>query len=108
MTSDELATLADFSMDALGEVVDGDWSSKAGVLEWSCWQTVDHMIDCIFSYAMQIGARAQSGYLPFEELHASPGANPQDLISGLRAVTALLVGIMRDSPGTATASDGVL
>ena len=55
MTSDELAALADFSIDALTEVVDADWSTRAGVLEWSCWQTVDHMVDCLFSYAMQIG-----------------------------------------------------
>jgi hypothetical protein len=71
-------------------------------------QTTDHMVDCIFSYAMQIGARAPSGYLPFEELHAKPEATPLDLIAGLRSVTALLVAVVRDSPGTATASDGVL
>ncbi len=108
MTSDELAALADFSIDALTEVVDADWSTRAGVLEWSCWQTVDHMVDCLFSYAMQIGARAQSGYLPFEELHAKLEATPLDLVSGLRSVTALLVAVVRDSPGTVTASDGVL
>jgi hypothetical protein len=67
MTSDEFAALADFSIDALTEVVDADWTFRAGVLEWNCWRTVDHMVDCIFSYAMQIGARAQSGYLPFED-----------------------------------------
>jgi hypothetical protein len=57
---------------------------------------------------MQIGARAQSGYLPFEELHAKPEAMPLDLVAGLRSVTALLVAVVRDSPGTVTASDGVL
>jgi hypothetical protein len=108
MTSDEFAALADFSIDALTEVVDADWTTRAGVLEWSCWRTVDHMVDCLFSYAMQIGARAQSGYLPFEELHAKREATPPDLVAGLRSVTALLVAVVRDSPGTVTASDGVL
>jgi hypothetical protein len=61
MTSDEFAALANFSIGALTAVVDADWTTRAGVLEWSCWQTVDHMVDCIFSYALQIGARAQSG-----------------------------------------------
>jgi hypothetical protein len=74
MTSDEFAVLADLSIDALNDVADADWTTRAGVLEWNCWQTADHMVDCVFSYAMQIGARAQSGYLPFEELHAKPEA----------------------------------
>jgi hypothetical protein len=108
MTSDEFAALADFSIDALTKVVDADWTTRAGVPEWSCWQTADHMVDCVFSYAMQIGARAESGYLPFEELHAKPDATPVDLVAGLRSVTALLLGVVRDSPGTVTASDGVL
>jgi hypothetical protein len=108
MTSDEFAALADFSIDALAEVVDADWTTQAGVLEWSRWRTVDHMVDCIFSYALQIGARAQSGYLPFEELHAKPEATPLALVAGLRSVTALFVAVVRDSPGTVTASDGVL
>jgi hypothetical protein len=108
MTSDEFAALANVSIDALTEVVDADWTARAGVLEWSCWRTVDHMVDCLFSYALQIGARAPSGYLPFEELHAKPEATPLDLVAGLRSVTALLVAVVRDSPGTVTASDGAL
>ena len=108
MTSDEFAALADVSIDALTEVVDADWTTRAGALERSCWRTVDHMVDCLFSYTMQIGPRAQSGYLPFEELHAKPEATPPDLVAGLRSVTALLVAVVRDSPGTVTASDGVL
>jgi hypothetical protein len=108
MTSDEFAVLADLSIDALTDVADADWTTRAGVLEWNCWQTADHMVDCVPSYAMQIGARAHSGYLPFEELHAKPEATPLDLVAGLRSVTALFVAVVRDSPGTATASDGEL
>ena len=108
MTSDELAAVSDFSIDALTGVVGANWRAKAGVLEWSCWQTADHIIDCTFSCAMQIGARAQSGFLPFEELHAKTEATPLDLVTGLRSVTALLVAIVRDSPGPMTASDGLL
>ena len=51
-----------------------------------CWQTADHMVDCVLSYAMQIVARAHSGYLPFEELHAKSEPTPLDLIAGLRSV----------------------
>jgi hypothetical protein len=108
MTDDEVTALVGLSLEALADVRDADWSSKAGALEWNCWQTADHLIDCIFSYALQIGARAQSGYIPLEELHAKPEAIPGDLIAGLRGVTALFLGVVRDAPGDLTASDGVL
>lgn len=109
MTSDEFAALADLSLDALREVVDADWTTAtAGVLEWSCWRTMDHLVDSLFSYALQIGARASSAFLPFEELHAKPEATPEDLVAGVRSVSALLIAIVRDSPETTTASDGFL
>lgn len=76
MTTDEFAALADFSLEALTEVVDADWTTRAGVLEWTCWQAVDHLVDCLLSYALPIGARAESGFLPFEELHATAEATP--------------------------------
>jgi hypothetical protein len=108
MTDDKLAALFGLTLEALTDVRDSDWSSRAGVLEWSCWQTADHLIDCIFSYALQIGARAQSGYIPIEELHARPEADPGDLIAGLSGVTSLFLGVVRDAPCDLTASDGVL
>ena len=37
----ELAGLVDLSLNALGGVAEADWSTKAGELEWSCWQTVE-------------------------------------------------------------------
>jgi len=108
MTDDETAALVGLSLEALADVRDADWTSKAGELEWSCWRTADHLIDCIFSYALQIGARAQSGYIPIKELHARPEAVPVDLIAGLRGVTALFLGVVRDAPSGLTAFDGVL
>ena len=84
-----------------------DWSVPAGSLEWSCWQTVDHMIDCVFSYAFQLASRAQSGFLPFQELHAMPEATPSELVTGLRGITELFSGLLGSVPGDAEASDGV-
>ncbi|HVB92457.1 MAG TPA: hypothetical protein VND70_10220 [Acidimicrobiales bacterium] len=104
----DLAELVELSLSALDGVAEADCSIKAGQLEWSCWQTVEHSIDCLFSYSMQIGAQAHSGFIPLEELHARPEASPADLIAGLRGAMALLLGVVRDSPGDVTASDGVL
>jgi len=108
MTDTEFAELLDLSSTALEAVVDDDWSEKAGTLDWSCWQTVDHMVDCIFSYAFQLAARARNGFLPFDELHAQPSAGPAELLAGVRAVGTLFLAVVRDSPPDATAADGVL
>ena len=93
---------------ALGEVVDSDWSVPAGTLEWSCRHTVDHMIDCVFSYSWQLAARAQGGFLPFQELRSLPEATNGDLLAGLRGIGALFAALIRSVPCDSVASDGLL
>jgi hypothetical protein len=97
----------DIVLETLDRRVTLDWSVPAGSLEWSCWQTVDHMIDCVFSYAFQLGSRAQSGFLPFQELHAMPEAGTNELVIGLRGITELFSGLLASVPRDAEASDGV-
>ena len=75
--------------------VDRDWSVPAGTLEWSCWDTADHTIDCVFSYALFLASRKQDDYPPFGELHALPEATSGDLVDGLLAVCNLLSGTIR-------------
>lgn len=108
MTVDEFVRLLDSVVRALDRVVDADWGKGAGSLDWTCWETVDHTIDCVFSYAMQVGARVQSAFLPFKELHAQPEATPADLVAGLRGVGAMFAGVVGDAPAETIASDGVL
>lgn len=108
MTPDEFADALDLALAALARLVDGDWSLPAASLEWDCRQTLDHTIDCVFSYALQIAARAPDRYLPFTELHALPEAEPVDLLTGLRAVGSIFLTIARAAPADAFASDGFL
>ena len=100
-------SVCDLVLETLGQHVTLDWSVPAGSLEWSCWQTVDHMIDCVFSYAFQLASRAQNGFLPFHELHAMPEAKPSELVTGLRGITGLFSGLLGSVPDDAEASDGV-
>jgi uncharacterized protein (TIGR03083 family) len=92
----------------LRELVDADWSAHAGSLDWSCRQTLDHVIDCVFSYTMQLAARAASGFLPFNELHAAAAASADELLVGFRAVAQMFYDVARNAPPGAVASDGVL
>lgn len=108
VTADELSLVLDGALRILRDSVEQDWSRVAGTLEWTCWQTVDHTIDCVFSYSMQVAARAQSGYLPFNELHAMPEASARDLVEGLGAVGRMLIGVVRGAPADTSASDGVV
>lgn len=34
---------------------DADWSAQAGTLDWTCWETAEHLIDDLFAYAAQLG-----------------------------------------------------
>jgi hypothetical protein len=92
----------------LGRVVDRDWSSRAGTLDWTCGQTVDHVTDCLFSYALQVAGQVRGGWLHLEELHARPETAPAQLLESLRAVGAMFAAVLRAAPGDALASDSVV
>jgi hypothetical protein len=108
MTDSELADAVDQALEALSEVVGHDWTLPAGSLDWSCWQTIDHTIDCVLSFSLQIGQPTDSGFHPFAPIHAEPTATPSDLVQGLRSVSSLFRAITRDSPPDLTASDGIV
>ena len=88
---DQLSTLV---LDAWESGLDRNWSAKAGTLDWTCFDTADHTIDCVFSYALFLASRCQDAYPNFGELHALAGATPQDLLDGLRAVTTMLTAVI--------------
>lgn len=100
--------VSDLVLGVLRPQVDSDWDIVAGSLDWTCRQTADHMVDCIFSYAFQLASRAQEGFLPFGELHALPDATPTDLVAGLVGVTELFSSLLRTVPKDVEASDGVV
>jgi hypothetical protein len=108
VTPDEFTDVLAEARRVLLAAADEDWSKPAGTLEWSCWQTVDHTIDCVFSYALQVAARAQSGFLPFAELHANSDASNRELIEGLGAVGQIFADVVSSAPPDMVASDGVL
>jgi uncharacterized protein (TIGR03083 family) len=100
---DDFDRLSGVVIDAWISGLNRDWSVPAGTLEWSCLHTADHLVDCIFSYALFLGSRKQDGYPNFSELHAQPGATPHDLIDGLRAVTTMLWAVTVTAPPEARA-----
>lgn len=90
----------------LRSATDGDWSVRAGTLEWTCRQTVDHVTDCIFSYALQIAGRVRGDFLRLEQLHAQPDADPTDLVDSLEAVGRMFAAVVEEAPPKTISSDG--
>ncbi|HEV3452408.1 MAG TPA: DinB family protein [Acidimicrobiia bacterium] len=95
------------SLGALSRVADRDWSAPAGTLDWSCWQTVDHVTDCLFSYSLQLAGRVRDGWLRLTELHAQPDATPSQLVEALGAVGRTFEAVLAAAPADAVASDTI-
>ncbi|MFD9000476.1 hypothetical protein ACFV0T_05740 [Streptomyces sp. NPDC059582] len=90
-----------------------DWDAKAGSLEWSCWETVEHLADDLFSYAAQLGPERPPSdrEVPFVWRRAKPGgpanvifadrdAGPAGLVQVLEASGALLAAMVRTTAPT--------
>jgi len=108
MTPEDFGQILDAALDSLAGVANDDWTVPAHGLAWSCWQTADHMIDCVFSYMLQMASAAQAEFLPVSELHARPDATPDDLIAALRGVGTSFIAVAGYVPTQTVASDGVI
>jgi hypothetical protein len=104
---EDFSTLSRLVVAAWRSGVDRDWSVPAGTLEWSCWKTADHTVDCVFSYAFFLASRRQDTYPPFGELHALPSATPTDLVDGLQASATMLSAVIATAEPDARAVIGL-
>ncbi|WP_092523695.1 maleylpyruvate isomerase N-terminal domain-containing protein [Actinopolyspora saharensis] len=112
--ADDLDIALELAVDVLSEADSEDWGNKAGSLEWDCWETVEHLSDDLFAYAVQLGPRTppRDGKVPFvwesrrpggpeNAIHADRTAGPAGLLRTLEASGALLVAMVRTtSPQT--------
>jgi hypothetical protein len=106
-SAEDFSALSRLVVEAWRSGVDRDWSVPAGTLEWSCWKTADHTVDCVFSYAFFLASRRQDSYPPFGELHALPNATPTDLVDGLQASATMLSAVIATAEPDARAVIGL-
>jgi hypothetical protein len=108
VTADDLDLAVRLSVALLGQVPARAWDGAAGTLEWTCWETVEHLADDLFAYAAQLGPRRPSltTHVPFAWQRRSPGGpantifverteGPDGLTQALEACGALLVAMVR-------------
>ncbi|MFC9283131.1 hypothetical protein [Streptomyces collinus] len=93
-----------------------DWSRPAGTLDWSCWETAEHLADDLFSYAAQLGPQAPPAatHVPFVWRQDAPGkpsnvifaereGGPAGMVQVLEACGALHVAMVRTASPQARA-----
>ncbi|GLU47949.1 hypothetical protein [Nocardiopsis ansamitocini] len=111
VTADDLDHAVNLAVAALREAPAGSWDARAGALDWDCWETVEHLSDDLFAYAVQLGPRTPplTGSVPFtcesrrpggpaNSVHADRTAGPSGLLQVLEASGALLVAMVRTTP----------
>ncbi|MER5430674.1 hypothetical protein [Streptomyces sp. NPDC002588] len=113
VTADDVESAVRLAAGALRGAEAADWDGKAGSLEWSCWETVEHLADDLFAYAAQLGPQGPSldTEVPFgwdakraggpaNVVFADRTAGPAGLMQVLEACGALLAAMVRTTPST--------
>lgn len=111
VTADDVDHAVHLAVDTLAQAPPDAWDAKAGSLEWDCRETVDHTVQALFGYAVQLGPRTPpvEGKVPLSRtarrpggpanaLHADRDAGPEGLLQVWEAVGALVAAMVRTAP----------
>ncbi|MEU6388181.1 hypothetical protein [Streptomyces sp. NPDC046939] len=116
VTADDVALAVGLAVAALRPALDADWDVPAGSLEWTCWETGEHLADDLFWYAAKIGSlrpstddREAFGWTrrrpegPANTITADRAAGPAGLLQVLQDCGGLLAAVARATPASARA-----
>jgi hypothetical protein len=74
VTASDVTLAVQFAVATLGRAPAEAWGNQAGSLEWTCWETVEHIADDLFAYATQLTpATPEGGYVPIAMTSTRPG-----------------------------------
>ena len=95
VTGDDVDLVASEVVDALRRGVDQDWLVPAGKLEWTCWDTSEHVASVGLVYAAQLAIRKQEHRYArlFPRLFAEPA--PVEVLESIEAAFRLLAMTVR-------------
>ena len=84
---------------------DQDWSVPAGTLDWSCLQTADHAVDCVYAPAFFLASRRTDGYPAVGvDLTLNERATVALLVESLQIATRILGAVVNDAESDAQAA----
>lgn len=98
---EDVRAAASVCREALGGLVDLDWSVPAGGLEWSCRQTLEHIPNTQISYASQLALAAKER-LP-RALGGADRLTVPELVLSVEVNAAILEHVIRAAPAGARA-----
>ncbi|WP_026425951.1 DinB family protein [Actinokineospora inagensis] len=102
VTPDDLDAAVRLATTTFHDVSPEQWERAAADSEWTCWEVVEHVADCLFYYAAQISTRVPpTGAVPFSWaprrpdgpeniVFADPSAGTAGLLQVLEACGAML------------------
>ncbi len=97
-TLDDLYLLTGFVAATWTAAADLDWSVPAGTLEWSCLQTADHAVDCVYAPAFFLASRKLDAYPDAgADLTLGTHATPTALVESLHLATRILAAVVNDT-----------
>ncbi|MFH9548923.1 hypothetical protein [Streptomyces sp. NPDC017435] len=116
VTADDVRDAVRLAVEALREAEAADWDARAGSLEWTRRETVEHLADDLFAYAAQLGVpggpadtevpfvwRAERPGGPANVIFADRAAGVDGPVRVLEACGALLASMVRTTPTTVRA-----
>jgi hypothetical protein len=108
VTATDVQYTVDDALRALRPATARDWHVRASDLDWDCWETLEHISDCLFAYATQLATNPppDKGYVPFalqqrrpggpdNTIFADPVAGNTGLLQVFEATGGLLVAMVR-------------
>ena len=90
---DDLLLAAGLAVECFADAGDADWEAPAGALPWTCRETVDHVVDTLFWYAVQLATGAPRA-LPSPR-RGDPNGKVPFLLTTLRSAAAVLAEVVR-------------
>jgi hypothetical protein len=109
--ADDVTRSVTLARDTLATAAGRDWQVPAGTLEWTCWETVEHVSDVLFGYAAQLSgaASARNGYVPYAwsrrresgpplSIHGDVTEGPSGLIDVLQSSGDMLAAMVATAP----------
>ncbi|MEV2216499.1 GNAT family N-acetyltransferase [Streptomyces sp. NPDC050997] len=98
MGEDQVKEAVAGSVALLRTATDQDWDGpRAGLLEWSCRFTAEHIAGDLIAYAGQLAGRAQTAYVPFE-ITVEDSTDNAGILDVIEATGALLAAAVRTTP----------
>jgi hypothetical protein len=104
VTPEDLERAAAAVIEVLRQRATAEWSSAAGDLEWSCWETAAHVAHDLTAYALQVAASPPERYLPVD-LVVRADVPPVELLIVIESTARLLSRTVRATPAGSRTSN---